>query len=209
MLIDKNIEPFEEVTKFIGSHNSWSFNPIKQLWLKPFFWVAKCQRVTILDQYFNYGVRVFDLRLRYDKRTKKFEAAHGLAIFKCDWENDLKDLNALAALDTIYCRVLLEDDKDQEDQEENDYRFEAMCQYLVGKYPKIKFFGGFPARHRWRQYIYHFDTKEPTLFDAYSSSKLVNGNKIWPWLYAFNHNRENMKRDINEDYLFIDYVDIK
>ena len=179
------------------------------MWLKPFFWVAKCQRVTILEQYFKYGVRVFDLRLRYDKRTKKFEAAHGLAIFKCDWENDLKDLNALAALDTIYCRVLLEDDKDQEDQEENDNMFEAMCQYLVGKYPKIKFFGGWPARHRWRQYLYHFDHREPTLLDLYSSSKLVNGNKIWPWLYAFNHNKENLKTITSADYLFIDYVDIR
>lgn len=204
MLIDKNIE-----TKFIGSHNSWSFNPIKQLCLKPFFWVAKCQRVTILEQYFKYGVRVFDLRLRYDKRTKKFEVAHGLAIFKCDWENDLKDLNALAALDTIYCRVLLEDDKDQEDQEENDERFKIECQRLAEKYKKIIFFGGFPARYRWRKVIYDFNTKEPTLHDKYSSSKLVNGNKVWPWLYAHNHNKENLEMGTDFDYLFIDYVDIR
>lgn len=209
MLIDKNIEPDKEVTKFIGSHNSWSFNPIKQLWLKPFFWMARCQRVNILYQYFNYGVRVFDLRLRFDKSTGKFEASHGLAIFKCDWKNDLKDLNALATFDTIYCRVLLEDDKDQDDQEENDERFEAICQYLVGKYPKIKFFGGWPARHRWRQYIYHFDTKEPTLHDKYSSSCYVNGNKVWPWFYAANHNKENLEMGTDFDYLFIDYVDIR
>ena len=32
----------------IGSHNSWSFNPIKQWWLKPFFFFSKCQRGSIL-----------------------------------------------------------------------------------------------------------------------------------------------------------------
>jgi len=193
----------------IGSHNSWSFNPIKQLWLKPFSWVARCQRVTILEQYFDYGVRVFDLRLRYDKRSKSFKVAHGLAIFKCDWENDLKDLNALAALDTIYCRVLLEDDENQKDQKENDERFKAECQRLAEKYKKVIFFGGFPARYRWRKVIYDFKTKEPTLHDKYSSSKLVNGNKVWPWLYAFNHNKKNLKMGTNFDFLFIDYVDIR
>lgn len=193
----------------IGSHNSWSFNPIKQWWLKPFSWVAKCQRVSILEQYFDYGVRLFDLRLRFDKETGKFEASHGLAIFKCDFENDLKDLNALAALDEIYCRVLLEDDEDQENQKENDERFKVACRNLEKKYKNIKFFGGWPARYRWRQILYIFNTKEPTLHDKYSSSKLVNGNKVWPWLYAANHNKENIEKGTDFDYLFIDYVDIR
>lgn len=196
--------------KYIGSHNSWSFNPIKQIWLKPFFWVARCQSVDILAQYFKYNVRVFDLRLRYNKRTKKFEAAHGLARFKCDWINDLKDLNALAALDTIYCRVLLEDDKDQKDKEENDERFKEICRNLELTYKNIKFFGGWPARNgRWKQNIFIFKGEEPTLHDKYSSSVYVNGNKVWPWLYAFNHNKENLEIGTDMDYLFIDYVNIR
>ena len=49
----------------LGSHNSWSYlTPIKILH-KLIAFTARCQRVDIKTQYEKYGVRCFDLRIRF------------------------------------------------------------------------------------------------------------------------------------------------
>ena len=51
----------------LGSHNSWSYLPPKHWWMWPIHFMAKCQRVDIREQYEKYGVRCFDLRVRWKK----------------------------------------------------------------------------------------------------------------------------------------------
>lgn len=195
----------------IGSHNSWSFKKVKQWWLRPFTWVARCQKHNLQLQYMD-GARCFDLRLRYNEEKKIWETAHGLATFVGgeDWKEDLKEMNVfLSNKNPVCCRVLLEDTIFNQSIAQ-DYAFYDVCKWLEETFPNIKFFGGWPTRRRWRQNIYNFQHKEPTLYDMYSSSCLANAkNKIWPWLYARKHNHENIERGTSLDYLFIDFVNIK
>ena len=53
----------------LGSHNSWSYLPVKQWYFTPFAFTARCQSIDIRTQYEKYGVRCFDLRVRFDKNT--------------------------------------------------------------------------------------------------------------------------------------------
>jgi hypothetical protein len=71
------------------------------------------------------------------------------------------------------------------------------------------FFGGWPSRRRWRQYLYHFQTKEPTQLDLYASVVPPKIRGLWPWLYAKLYNKKNLKKKIDEDLLFIDFVNIR
>lgn len=50
----------------LGSHNSLTYLPVKQWYLKPFKWVAKCQSKTIDEQFCDYGVRLFDIRVKFN-----------------------------------------------------------------------------------------------------------------------------------------------
>jgi hypothetical protein len=60
-------------------------------WMKVFNFMSKCQEVSIEQQYDKYGIRVFDLRIAFDKSTPKFK--HGLVTYKGDVEAVLSYLN--------------------------------------------------------------------------------------------------------------------
>ena len=61
----------------LGSHNSWSYLPPRRWWMRPIAFMAKCQRVDIRTQYERYGVRCFDLRVRFNKYGLGI-VAHGI-----------------------------------------------------------------------------------------------------------------------------------
>lgn len=50
----------------LASHNSMTYLPIKKWWLKPFRFIAQCQNKTIEEQY-QAGVRMFDIRIAFNK----------------------------------------------------------------------------------------------------------------------------------------------
>ena len=50
----------------LGSHNSWSYLTPRKWWMKLFRFVAQCQDYDIKTQYEQFGVRCFDLRLKFD-----------------------------------------------------------------------------------------------------------------------------------------------
>lgn len=195
----------------IGSHNSWSFKKVKQWYVKLLFWTAKCQKVNIFEQY-SFGVRCFDLRLRYNHRKKIFETSHGLATYVGgeDWKHDIRWLDKRAEYSMkqqngapVYCRVLLET---KNFDEEEKTAFIDICKWLEENYTHLIFFGGFPSRH-WREYIYHFRAVEPTIEDKYSSVIPPKIRGLWPWLYAHTHNKENVELPAQCQYLYIDFLD--
>ena len=61
----------------LGSHNSWSYLPVRKWWMKPLTFAAKCQDLNIKDQYNIYNVRCFDLRIRFDENDGLI-VAHGI-----------------------------------------------------------------------------------------------------------------------------------
>ena len=205
------LKSYKESMK-IGSHNSWSFNKVKQWYLKPFFWIAKCQNADICRQYL-MGIRCFDLRLRYNHKKKIFETAHGLITYCGEehWKNDIEWLNELThnavplmgKIQQVYCRVLLETKNFDEEEKQ---AFFDLCLWLERNFKDVKFFGGFPTRH-WKQNIYNFTYMEPLLADKYASVIPPKIRGLWPWLYAHNHNKENVSAPAKSDFLYIDFVE--
>ena len=194
----------------LGSHNSWSFLKVKEWYLKPFFWVAKCQNKTIAEQY-KLGVRYFDLRLKYNYKTGDFEPAHGLVTFKVEkvthwFIRNLQSLNHCAHTkgEKIYVRVLLETKYPDETEKK---KFADLCAMMEDCFTSINFVGGFMCR-QWGTYVYRFKAKDVTLDDKYSSVIPPKIRGIFPWLYARLHNHENIEKGTDKDVLFIDFVDI-
>lgn len=125
----------------IGSHNSMSYLPVRQWYLKPFCWMARCQSKTLSEQYRYYEVRLFDLRVRFDKNGD-LVFAHGPIEFKEDPRDYLDELNKLAGmLDAIHCndgvvilspsvyvRLILESNKPMKNQELQEEHFRYFCE---------------------------------------------------------------------------------
>ena len=183
----------------IGSHNSLTYLPVRQWYLKPFKWMAKCQSKPILDQYSKYGIRLFDFRVRFD--TGNPIIAHGPFEFEsktnCDVLEFLFWLDYVTELsgDPVYVRLILESNKKMKDQDKQELCFQEFCEYCIHKYPHLTFFGG--KKESWTAKIDDF----------------------WPWLYAKLYNKKNYAKyylsagsyTLNDGFgvLFLDFVNIK
>lgn len=185
------------------SHNSWTYLSPKTFLGKVFSFLAKCQSKTIKEQYEQYQVRVFDLRIRLNNK-KQPTIAHG--IFEYSIENlqyDLSFLNQKKAS----VRVLLEISSEYKDTEAQRNWFINYCKQLEEMYPNINFFGGRPAYCGIK--YYKFKNENPTIKSGNASS--INKNKLddlWPWLYAKLNNKKILNQVITEDCLILDFVEI-
>lgn len=190
----------------LGSHNSVSYANPKQWYLYPFKFMARCQSKTISEQYYDYGVRMFDLRIKCKKNGDKV-FAHGLMEYNLDIDEVLNFLNNVP--EQVDVR-LIQENKTGEFED----TFIIFCQNIRKKYPNIKFFGGL-NKGSWKP-IYKFKYKGPTYLDKYSSVNNETSNytgTIWddwfPFLYAWKNNRENIENGTDRDYLLIDFVNIQ
>ena len=53
-----------------GSHNTFSYAKPKHWFMYPFAFMARCQRIDWKKQYILHNIRVFDLRVWFDKDTR-------------------------------------------------------------------------------------------------------------------------------------------
>lgn len=67
----------------LGSHNTMTYLPVRQWYLKPFWWMARCQSKDIKEQ--SKYTDFFDIRVRFDKNDNPV-FAHGLIEYKFDYE---------------------------------------------------------------------------------------------------------------------------
>lgn len=202
----------------IGSHNSLSYAKTKKWYMKPFVWMARCQKADLYDQFYKYNVRYFDIRIDF-KKDGTMSFAHGAA----DWDlysyEVFSDLSRFARIteEPVYVRIVLENNFKSADQLFKDKFFIKTCDQLQQLYPDLIFVGG-RRKYDWEK-LYDFKTEEPSLDDKYSSTTHpFGGNKnsifakiddLWPWLYAKLHNKKNYKKGTNKDVLFLDFVNIK
>ena len=190
----------------IGSHNSWSYLAPKKLWMKTLAFTAKCQRKTIREQYDIYGVRCFDLRVRFIDNVphvvhNDFDYGSFASIEKdIVWLNEKGD---------VVIRVL-HDVRQKKEYKENDVqRFCSFCEKLELTYTRIAFWCG-RNLYNWQvDYRFQFD---PICVEKYSSvcpPKIIDD---WlPIIYAKIHNKEIREEWSNlgkDDILLIDFVDI-
>lgn len=187
----------------LGSHNSFTYLPVKQWYFKPFFWTARCQKKNIKEQY-KLGARLFDIRIRTNS-AYDIIMAHGPVEFEGDIYELLDDMENLG--EKVYCRVILESNKPMKNQEYQEERFKDVCYSIEQDYKNIIFFGG-NRKYDWKE-VYHFEATEPSLDGKYSSVIGTKIDDLWPWLYAKTHNKKNIKNGTDKDFLFIDFVNIQ
>lgn len=180
----------------LGTHNSMTYLKPKKWYLYPFQFIAKCQNKTIEEQYEKYNVRLFDIRITYDKKGIP-EFRHGSMAYKGDVYSILKYINSKE--EPVKIRILLEESHYNPTNEclfvKDICRFQAL-------YPHLTFYEG-RRKYDWKQ-IVNLPTLEVTqIVSSMQGNKL---DDLWPWLYAKQHNKENLERYKNEEYILIDFI---
>lgn len=201
----------------IGSHNTMSYQSPRRWYGKLLRFTSRCQSANLHDQFYKYGCRLFDFRVRYTKNGD-LTFAHGIVEFHGHVETYIKELNEYAGTEDgpVYARIILESNSPMKDQDLQEEHFSYFCEHIQKECPNIIFFGG-RRKYDWAK-IYEFNTVDPELDDKYSSTTELFGGKhgslrakiddIWPWLYARLHNKKNRKKGTTKDCLFIDFVNI-
>lgn len=201
----------------IASHNSFSYLKPRRWWLRPFGWMARCQRICVAEQYYRYKAQLFDLRIRFDTKTGQVIIAHGQMEYSTPDGCIDGTLTYLSLRpEDIYIRVVLELKHPDEQQQQ---LFREFCSMLESEYPDLYFFGG-NDRSDWsaQHPVYQFSTPMQDLDDKYSSTTTLFPERfkllryiddLWPWFYAHRYNHRNRQAGTAHDWLFIDFVDIE
>lgn len=177
----------------LASHNSLSYAPVKQWYLKPFYWIAKCQSKNIEKQY-KAGVRYFDFRLDGS------HPAHGYIRYNIDVLHELTFLNRQGDCTVrIICENIY-----------NLYPFINMCRFLEGTFTDIKFCGGWD-RNKRSNVIFQFRNEEPSCEDWYASFLQYLPNSKWYHkIYAIFprlFNKFLKKKDTTDkEFLMLDFI---
>lgn len=188
----------------LGSHNSWSYLPVRKWWMKPIAFMARCQSVDIKTQYEKYGVRCFDLRIR-EGRLGEHIVAHGPVEY-CLMRGVADDLQYLDEKGDCMVRILHEVRSEEKYTPQAVDNFRVRCSFLVAACPNIRWWCG-RNLYNWKvDYDFGDDPYCDEKYGSVSDLKWLYG--WWPWLYARLHNRKNLKEG-SEGILLIDYVNIK
>lgn len=178
----------------LGTHNSMTYLPLKNWWMYPFNWLAKCQSKTIEEQ-FNKGIRVFDIRISYDKNSPVFK--HGLARYKGNVYSILRWLDNKN--ESIKIRLILETNKEDKIKECN---FISDCYRFIAFYKNLTFYEG-RRKFDWKP-IVNFPSLEVNQLISSMAGKGIY--KLCPWLYAKVHNKKNLKNYKDNKILLIDFI---
>lgn len=189
----------------LQSHNSWSFLKAKKWWLRPFEFMARCQRKDLTEQYYQYNVRSFDLRIKFNKKGDLI-VAHGFMQYDITFNELMVDLLFINSLNCSV-RILHEVRNKKNYTEENVKKFQDLCKGLEEKFPNIKFFCG-RNLYNWEvDYDFKYKPTEDEKYSSVCSPKLIDD--WFPWIYAKLHNKENLEKGTDKDILSIDFVDIR
>lgn len=195
----------------LASHNTVTYLPIKQWYLRPFTFMARCQSRSYIEQY-KLGARFFDIRVRFDKNGKPY-CAHGLAAYDIDPFRIIGELGILADRDEekIYIRLLLESTSKRNADFQEDF-FYGFCKYLDRFYRNSEYLilcGG-QTKRDWHT-VYDFNTSLPPIVELYASAPKQR-NPLWkicPYLYRkyITRKLEQAELAMRKDFsLMIDFI---
>lgn len=188
----------------LGSHNSWSYLPVRKWWMRPIAFMARCQSVDIRTQY-EMGVRCFDLRIRFNNEEITV-VAHGIVEYIMMSEGIWDDLKWLDEKGDCYVRVLHEVRTQEQYTKSAVANFSYMCKTMENYCPHIHWWCGCNLYDWKKDYDFGDDPYCDEKYGSVSDMKWLYG--WWPWLYARLHNRKNLKEG-SEGILLIDYVNTK
>lgn len=188
----------------LGSHNSWSFlTPIKTLH-KLIAFTARCQRVDIKTQYEKYGVRCFDLRIRFINNVPY--VVHNFIVY-CSLINIAPDLEYLNSKGNVSIRLIHDVRKKKDHSINAKIDFSHYGIILSNTYKNIKFWCG-RNLYDWTEDICF--PYNPDCVEKYSSVCKPKYIDDWyPLFYAKLNNKKILNQYYNTDILLIDFVDIK
>ncbi len=189
----------------LQSHNSWSYLKPSKWWLKPFHFIAKCQNINIYEQYNKYGVRSFDLRVRFDEK-KGIIVAHGFMEFSINYMELMEHLKFLNDKG-CYLRILHEARNKKQYTNFSVNAFKEFCSDLEKKFPNIIFFCG-KNLYKWtNDYEFVYSPSEDEKYSSVTAPKIIDD--WWPWIYAKLNNKKILKKGTEKDILSIDFVNIR
>lgn len=180
----------------LGTHNSMTYLKPKKWYLYPFQFIARCQSLSIEEQY-NKGIRLFDIRISYDKNHNP-EFRHGLIAYKRDVWNTLHWLNKQG--EAIKIRIILEEGKPNAI---NEISFVKDIRNFQIAFNNLIFFEG-RRKFDWKQLI---ELPSLSVIQLISS---MQDSKMWPKLYAKTYNKENYKKYFTSDnIILLDFIEIQ
>lgn len=186
----------------IISHNSWTFNKPKSWWMKVINFTAKCQDVDIKTQYEKYGIRAFDLRVRFENNLIK--VVHGYIVYDVSSSDLFKDLQYLNDKGDCVVRLLHDVRSKKQYTTSPVERFVEYAQYYETMFPNIKFFGGNNLYTTNRDYNFPNRYSINGKYGSVISPTWLFG--LYPRLYAFFNNIRNITSETDKDYTMIDFV---
>lgn len=192
----------------IGSHNSWSYLRPRKWWMRLIGFTARCQRRDIYEQYEDYGVRCFDLRVRF-RENGELVLCHGLVEYDYSYYGLLNELEWLNSRGTgVVIRLLLDlRGVDIGDVMYQEHCFNNFYNDVLKNFTHLRYILGrmLPS---WKKVLVQLS--DGSVCDAYSSVRSPKFVDDWfPWLYARLHNREILSRGTDCEILLIDFVDIR
>lgn len=189
----------------IGSHNSWSYLKPSKWWLWPFIFMAKCQSKNLIEQYYKYNIRCFDLRVRFNKYGK-IVVAHGFMEYDINYFELSRDLQFINERGDCYVRIIHEVRNRKQYDNSNRHIFTAFCDELEQLYRNIKFYCG-RNLYNWEvDYPFKSNPSEEEKHASVCLPKYIDD--WWPWLYAKFNNKKIKRQGTNKDILMIDFVQI-
>lgn len=201
--------------KRIMSHNTWSYLPVRQWWLRPFRRLAQCQEVSAQEQMRMLEAGGFDLRVRFDREGQP-HFAHGLIEYEGDVFEELLRADYIHGVDRqldrnlnpFYVRVLLETTPlmSRYTRAFQEMRFWSFCDLCRDKYRNLRFWGGWP-RDEWRGKVYSFCTIEPNVHEEHASVSGCRLNVLRLRSWARHHNAAILQ-EYPTGYVMIDYINL-
>ena len=193
----------------LGSHNSWSYLKPQKWWMRLLSFTAKCQCKTIEEQYEKYGVRCFDLRLRYI--NGEAYVVHNDFVYGKFWGEISQTLQWLNDKRDVAIRVIHDVRTKSKYKPLSVKLFKDDCKRLEEEYPNILFWNGKNLYNL--EYDYNFEYF-PKCIEKYSSVCPPRILDDWlPFLYATIKNKWIYRRyKLDNTYtsiLLIDFVNIK
>lgn len=135
----------------VGTHNSMSYIPIAKWWQKPLRLFVRCQKQTLLQQ-LSVGIRVLDIRVRFDEKNWRWVYCHGCVDFKLYVSPySLCRIISDSSSNEMVIRLILE----RFDSPSEVRRFRELCKNLEHAFPYLSFIGG-KAKPGWLS-VYEFE----------------------------------------------------
>lgn len=189
----------------LASHNSWSYLKPKHWWMYLLKFTAQCQDKSISTQYDGYGVRCFDLRVKFKDGNPVI--VHNIMEYDYFTEELERDLKWLNSRKDVAIRVILDIRSKKKYTSEQKGMFVDFCFDLEKDYPHIKFWCGKGMYDRDTLYKFKYSPTCEEKYSSVTSPKLLDD--WFPRIYAKLNNHKLLEKRTEKDYLMIDFVNYR